>query len=135
MRENDEGDLVVTKGDKYDVREKEVVAAAGAPGNGGASAPGVRPVRNLGKPVELASRYYVEGADEVRARWCRRSCAGWALGAAVVTTPRHALAHSLRQIAFLNITAFRGEPLGDAPMLAVLETTSRSVFVPLMVRG
>jgi glutamine amidotransferase/cyclase len=37
---------VVTKGDQYDVREN---------GN----------VRNLGKPVELARRYYQEGADEI----------------------------------------------------------------------
>ncbi len=46
VRANDHGDLVVTKGDQYDVRE------------GGH-------VRNLGKPVELASRYFEEGADEV----------------------------------------------------------------------
>ena len=46
VRSNDEGDLVVTKGDQYDVRE------------GG-------DVRNLGKPVELAQRYFAEGADEV----------------------------------------------------------------------
>jgi glutamine amidotransferase/cyclase len=46
VRTNDRGDLVVTKGDQYDVRED---------GN----------VRNLGKPVELASRYFEEGADEV----------------------------------------------------------------------
>ncbi len=46
VRANDQGDLVVTKGDQYDVR---------ADGN----------VRNLGKPVELAGRYYAEGADEV----------------------------------------------------------------------
>ncbi len=46
VRSNDDGDLVVTKGDQYDVREK---------GN----------VRNLGKPVELASRYFQEGADEI----------------------------------------------------------------------
>ncbi|RYO90790.1 hypothetical protein DL764_008393 [Monosporascus ibericus] len=49
VRTNDEGDLVVTKGDQYDVREK---------GDG-------RSVRNLGKPVELARRYYEQGADEV----------------------------------------------------------------------
>lgn len=49
VRTNDQGDLVVTKGDQYDVREK----AAGGD------------VRNLGKPVELAKRYYDEGADEV----------------------------------------------------------------------
>jgi len=46
VRSNDQGDLVVTKGDQYDVRE------AGT-------------VRNLGKPVELAERYYREGADEI----------------------------------------------------------------------
>ncbi|EXJ16633.1 imidazole glycerol phosphate synthase HisHF [Imhoffiella purpurea] len=46
VRTNDAGDLVVTKGDQYDVRE------AGE-------------VRNLGKPVELAQRYYEDGADEV----------------------------------------------------------------------
>lgn len=46
VRANDLGDLVVTKGDQYDVRE------SGA-------------VRNLGKPVELAKRYYEEGADEI----------------------------------------------------------------------
>jgi len=46
VRSNDQGDLVVTKGDQYDVRE------AGE-------------VRNLGKPVELAGRYYQEGADEI----------------------------------------------------------------------
>ena len=46
VRTNDAGDLVVTKGDQYDVREKGEV-------------------RNLGKPVELASRYYEEGADEI----------------------------------------------------------------------
>ena len=46
VRSNDQGDLVVTKGDQYDVRE-----------NGD--------VRNLGKPVELARTYYEEGADEI----------------------------------------------------------------------
>jgi glutamine amidotransferase/cyclase len=46
VRANDQGDLVVTKGDQYDVRE------AGS-------------VRNLGKPVQLAGRYFEEGADEV----------------------------------------------------------------------
>lgn len=48
VRANDRGDLVVTKGDQYDVRDS---------GDG--------EVRNLGKPVELASRYFEEGADEV----------------------------------------------------------------------
>ena len=46
VRTNDQGDLVVTKGDQYDVREKGEV-------------------RNLGKPVDLAQRYYEEGADEI----------------------------------------------------------------------
>ncbi|MBR9981222.1 MAG: imidazole glycerol phosphate synthase subunit HisF [Desulfatitalea sp.] len=46
VRANDQNDLVVTKGDRYDVRE------------GGA-------VRNLGKPVALANAYYKDGADEI----------------------------------------------------------------------
>lgn len=46
VRTNDAGDLVVTKGDQYDVREKGEV-------------------RNLGMPVDLARRYYEEGADEI----------------------------------------------------------------------
>ncbi len=46
VRTNDQGDLVVTKGDQYDVREEGEV-------------------RNLGKPVELARRYFKEGADEI----------------------------------------------------------------------
>jgi glutamine amidotransferase/cyclase len=46
VRTNDRGDLVVTKGDQYDVREEGEV-------------------RNLGKPVELARRYFEEGADEI----------------------------------------------------------------------
>lgn len=49
VRANDAGDLVVTKGDQYDVREKA----------------GKNDVRNLGKPVELAARYYIDGADEI----------------------------------------------------------------------
>ena len=46
VRSNDQGDLVVTKGDQYDVREEGVV-------------------RNLGKPVDLARQYYHDGADEI----------------------------------------------------------------------
>ncbi len=46
VRSNDSGDLVVTKGDQYDVRDDGEV-------------------RNLGKPVELARRYYEEGTDEI----------------------------------------------------------------------
>jgi imidazole glycerol-phosphate synthase len=46
VRTNDDGDLVVTKGDQYDVREEGMV-------------------RNLGMPVELARRYYEDGADEI----------------------------------------------------------------------
>ncbi len=46
VRSNDRGDLVVTKGDQYDVREEGSV-------------------RNLGRPVDLAKRYYDEGADEI----------------------------------------------------------------------
>lgn len=49
VRANDKGDLVVTKGDQYDVREQT----------------SDNEVRNLGKPVELAGQYYKDGADEV----------------------------------------------------------------------
>jgi glutamine amidotransferase/cyclase len=52
VRTNDQGDLVVTKGDQYDVREKDGVSTGGA-------------VRNLGKPVEMAKKYYEQGADEI----------------------------------------------------------------------
>ncbi|KAE8882142.1 Imidazole glycerol phosphate synthase [Phytophthora fragariae] len=86
VRANDQGDLVVTKGDQYDVREDD------AEGN----------VRNMGKPVDLCKRYYEEGADEV---------------------------------AFLNITSFREQPMGDLPMVRVLEVSSECVFVPLTIGG
>jgi glutamine amidotransferase/cyclase len=46
VRSNDAGDLVVTKGDQYDVRDQGEV-------------------RNMGMPVKLAKRYYEEGADEI----------------------------------------------------------------------
>ncbi|WP_417912072.1 imidazole glycerol phosphate synthase subunit HisF [Candidatus Electronema sp. TJ] len=46
VRSNEQGDLVVTKGDQYDVREQGQV-------------------RNLGKPVALAQDYYEQGADEI----------------------------------------------------------------------
>ncbi|KAH7546751.1 hypothetical protein FEM48_Zijuj01G0234700 [Ziziphus jujuba var. spinosa] len=49
VRTNDKGDLVVTKGDQYDVRENTKE----------------NEVRNLGKPVELAGQYYIDGADEI----------------------------------------------------------------------
>jgi glutamine amidotransferase/cyclase len=86
VRTNDAGDLVVTKGDQYDVREN---TSSGH-------------VRNMGKPVDLCTRYYQEGADEVT---------------------------------FLNICSFREQPIGDIPMLHVLEQSSEKVFVPLTVGG
>ncbi|KAI8870102.1 imidazole glycerol phosphate synthase HisHF [Ramicandelaber brevisporus] len=51
VRTNDDGDLVVTKGDQYDVRERSTTEKG--------------QVRNLGKPVDLAARYFHEGADEI----------------------------------------------------------------------
>lgn len=66
VRSNDDGDLVVTKGESYDVRERAQNA-------------GATPVRNMGKPVELAQRYYEEGADEV-AFLNITSFREWALG-------------------------------------------------------
>jgi glutamine amidotransferase/cyclase len=50
VRTNDNGDLVVTKGDQYDVRERNEDGSK---------------VRNLGKPVQVAEKYYQQGADEV----------------------------------------------------------------------
>lgn len=52
VRTNDQGDLVVTKGDQYDVREKGNAASGGQ-------------VRNLGKPVDMARKYYEQGSDEI----------------------------------------------------------------------
>ncbi|KAL8286934.1 hypothetical protein RQP46_003940 [Phenoliferia psychrophenolica] len=125
VRTNDAGDLVVTKGDQYDVREAEVapaptllaatappatVPATSATANDDATPPSLDPpskpaprdVRNLGKPVDLARRYFAEGADE---------------------------------IAFLNITSFRSCPLHDQPMLDVVRQSAETVFVPLTIGG
>ena len=96
VRSNDTGDLVVTKGDQYDVREESSAAAAattpaakkaktGDPGDSATSNVGnTGAVRNLGKPRDLAARYYNEGADE---------------------------------IVFLNITSFRSSPVGDMEVI------------------
>ncbi len=113
VRSNDDGDLVVTKGESYDVREKAEPApaslsaaepAAEASSSSGAPAQQQqqRAVRNLGKPVDLAHRYYLEGADE---------------------------------IVFLNITSFRSSPLKDQPMLDVLKRAAAECFVPLCIGG
>lgn len=128
VRANDNGDLVVTKGDQYDVREddkeeeeEEVEPVSGAPEESSSSTPvssttlpsatseqqqtpakRQRQVRNLGKPVDLARRYFAEGADEV---------------------------------AFLNITSFRSCPLHDQPMLDVVRQSAETVFVPLTIGG
>ncbi|CBQ68471.1 probable HIS7-glutamine amidotransferase/cyclase [Sporisorium reilianum SRZ2] len=64
VRSNDDGDLVVTKGESYDVREKAEPTQAEAQAEASSST-NKRKVRNLGKPVDLALRYYLEGADEV----------------------------------------------------------------------
>ncbi|GAA5967160.1 hypothetical protein JCM11641_000458 [Rhodosporidiobolus odoratus] len=133
VRANDDGDLVVTKGDQYDVREAEesetsgeekssgapeessavsptsVVASTTLPSSTVSADPSAPPpakrqrqVRNLGKPVDLARRYFAEGADEV---------------------------------AFLNITSFRACPLHDQPMLDVIRQAAETVFVPLTIGG
>ncbi|CUA77506.1 glutamine amidotransferase [Rhizoctonia solani] len=106
VRANDQGDLVVTKGDQYDVREKEtgpkteVVVASESPSSRPSSP--TRAVRNLGKPVALAKAYYDAGADE---------------------------------ICLLNITSFRSSPLRDQPMLAVVRAAAAETFVPLTIGG
>ncbi|PWZ03746.1 putative HIS7-glutamine amidotransferase/cyclase [Testicularia cyperi] len=108
VRSNDDGDLVVTKGESYDVREKaddsQPTTANPAPVSSTAAAPSSpkRKVRNLGKPVDLALRYYLEGADEVT---------------------------------FLNITSFRSCALQDQPMLSLLEAAAAKIFVPLTIGG
>lgn len=111
VRSNDEGDVVVTKGESYDVREKarqhqqqqhQQQQQQQQQSTAAASSSGQRAVRNLGKPVDLAMRYYLEGADEV---------------------------------VFLNITSFRNSPLKDQPMLAVVAAAAESVFVPLTIGG
>ncbi|CAG8702123.1 11363_t:CDS:1, partial [Ambispora leptoticha] len=106
VRTNDEGDLVVTKGDQYDVRDRMTTTANGnnyiSTNNGLPNVINVGQVRNLGKPVDLAKRYFDEGADE---------------------------------ITFLNITSFRNSPLTDLPMLEILRRTSETVFVPLTIGG
>ncbi|KAJ3573675.1 hypothetical protein NP233_g2295 [Leucocoprinus birnbaumii] len=60
VRANDQGDLVVTKGDQYDVREKSTTSDSSSIKANTAGA-----VRNLGKPVSLAEKYYSSGADEL----------------------------------------------------------------------
>ena len=121
VRANDQGDLVVTKGDQYDVREKPPTTTTAVPPPGSPpspppsdTSPNTPPsaiaisatvagaVRNLGKPVALAARYYAAGADE---------------------------------LALLNITSFRHSPLRDQPMLAVVRAAAATVFVPLTIGG
>ena len=126
VRSNDAGDLVVTKGDQYDVRESNTTSSTSTSSSDenvnhdthniniddqqdkqNNNSTNIKEkskgdVRNLGKPVALCERYYQEGADEV---------------------------------VFLNITSFRQGVLEDIPMLAVLEEASKRVFVPLTVGG
>lgn len=52
VRQNDQNEVVVTKGDQYNVRLASTEKNAGQ-------------VRNLGDPVVLAERYYEQGADEI----------------------------------------------------------------------
>ncbi|KAJ8514693.1 hypothetical protein ONZ45_g7798 [Pleurotus djamor] len=59
VRANDQGDLIVTKGDQYDVREKVDTSSSSL------STQTAGAVRHLGKPVALAEKYYLEGADEI----------------------------------------------------------------------
>ena len=49
---------MVTKGDQYNVREQSSSTNESAE-------EGSSQVRNLGKPVELATKYYNQGADEI----------------------------------------------------------------------
>ncbi|CAO1613541.1 unnamed protein product [Sympodiomycopsis kandeliae] len=105
VRSNDAGDLVVTKGESYDVRESAASTSSTATTTsttGATTSSSTGEVRNLGKPVDLATRYYMEGADEVT---------------------------------FLNITSFRSSALRDQPMLAMTEVAAATIFVPLTIGG
>lgn len=119
VRANDQGDLVVTKGDQYDVREKQHPTRTTKEGSPSPPSPTTTTsplasssatvtatvagaVRNLGKPVALAARYYGAGADE---------------------------------LVLLNITSFRHSPLQDQPMLAVVRAAASNVFIPLTIGG
>jgi len=124
VRANDQGDLVVTKGDQYDVREKRrptgliegpsslptpatattttTTTTSPLASSATVTATVAGAVRNLGKPVALAARYYAAGADE---------------------------------LALLNITSFRHSPLHDQPMLAVVRAAAANVFIPLTIGG
>ena len=103
---------------QYDVRE---AASDEAEGRGA--------VRNLGKPVALAQRYYEEGADEVvilnitsfRQVYRRRT-----------GSKAKSLEKNAHQKACLALSQ---EVLGDSPMLQVLELASEHIFVPLTVGG
>ncbi|CAI7905148.1 unnamed protein product, partial [Closterium sp. NIES-54] len=114
VRANDRGDLVVTKGDQYDVQEQG----------------DKREVRNLGMPVELAARYFREG------RTSPAPCIpllphsrtpnppllrcpippGAQPGKPVELAARY-FKEGADEVAFLNITGFRDFSLGDLPML------------------
>ena len=87
-------------------------------------------LRNHGKPVALAERYYQDGADATCQRGSRRGV--------------------IEEVSFLNITAFRDMVLADQPMLEVwlvvrsrpfwlhfarLRRSAERVFVPLTVGG
>lgn len=65
VRTNDDGDLVVTKGDQYDVREKTSASAAPSLSSTTTQKLLAGQVRNLGKPVQLAEKYYLQSADEI----------------------------------------------------------------------
>lgn len=116
-------------------------------------------MRNLGKPVELAGRYFEEGADEVTflnitgGHRARHAVMGGLPAAragrpAGPTSPPGCMRAPLclvsgplarvwchRRCFVLAPTGFRDFPLGDLPMLEVLRQASEGVFVPLTVGG
>ena len=64
VRTNEAGDLVVTKGDQYDVREKSTPQSGGQEQDG-AQISTEGQIRNLGKPIDIAKKYYDQSADEI----------------------------------------------------------------------
>ena len=107
VRENDAGDRVVTKGDKYDVREKDDEA----PTPGAAGAEGGAPPLRGGPCATSACPSNSARATTARARTKSRC-----------STSRHSA---------------RRPGLEGLPLLAVtvLDAASASVFVPLTVSG
>lgn len=110
------------QGDQYDVRE--------------VSADGGRPVRNLGRPVELANRYFEEGADEITFLNITGTAIVFSFKLIMFRRLWFDLEKDIKEAeSWGGCAGFRDFPLDDLPMLKVLQQASKGVFVPLTVGG